>query len=159
MIIWLTLACNFSVYLSYSNVIMQRSKVYYNGSLFYPLKIKSHMLFNTTNTECSPGSYGANCLQKCGQCRGNSTCNMFDGSCPDGCSAGYIGSLCSESKYIFYDSISKFWWLIFFFQFWYGGNVSFYSPNIFNIAYAIDKCNFSTYFSYWFHGNIAIKYD
>uniref|UniRef100_A0A8W8NY65 Uncharacterized protein n=1 Tax=Magallana gigas TaxID=29159 RepID=A0A8W8NY65_MAGGI len=33
---------------------------------------------------------------KCGECRGKSPCNKINGSCPDGCSAGYIGSLCSK---------------------------------------------------------------
>lgn len=64
-------------------------------------------LFSFINVECSPGNYGINCLQKCGECRGKSPCNKINGSCPDGCSAGYIGSLCSEREY-FYDIFSDF---------------------------------------------------
>lgn len=67
-------------------------------------------LFSFINVECSQGNYGINCLQKCGECRGKSPCNKINGSCPDGCSAGYIGSLCSEREY-FYDIFSLFFCL------------------------------------------------
>ncbi|XP_052695408.1 uncharacterized protein LOC128173778 isoform X1 [Crassostrea angulata] len=76
--------------------------IYYNERLMnvsYPKKYSPFVQSNLCEVEvyeCSPGNYGINCLQKCGECRGKSPCNKINGSCPDGCSAGYIGSLCSE---------------------------------------------------------------
>lgn len=76
--------------------------IYYNERLMngsYPKEYSPFVQSNLCEVEvyeCSPGNYGINCLQKCGECRGKSPCNKINGSCPDGCSAGYIGSLCSE---------------------------------------------------------------
>uniref|UniRef100_K1QJT4 Scavenger receptor class F member 2 n=1 Tax=Magallana gigas TaxID=29159 RepID=K1QJT4_MAGGI len=76
--------------------------IYYNERLMnvsYHKKYSPYVQNNLCEVEvyeCSPGNYGINCLQKCGECRGKSPCNKINGSCPDGCSAGYIGSLCSE---------------------------------------------------------------
>lgn len=48
-------------------------------------------------TECHPGTYGPNCLQKCsGNCLNNSTCNRTNGTCDMGCGSGYTGDLCDK---------------------------------------------------------------
>ncbi|XP_052791727.1 cell death abnormality protein 1-like [Mya arenaria] len=52
---------------------------------------------DTVQMACSPGEYGQDCSSNCGHCRdGNTTCNNGNGQCPDGCTAGYKGSLCNS---------------------------------------------------------------
>lgn len=48
---------------------------------------------------CDKGSYGANCSQKCGNCRDIKQCLHSNGLCLNGCKAGYTGSLCKTRKY------------------------------------------------------------
>lgn len=50
--------------------------------------------------ECDTGRYGINCSTTCGNCHHQSQCHNIDGSCSEGCSAGYKGPLCTESKYL-----------------------------------------------------------
>lgn len=52
-------------------------------------------------TECNTGEYGINCSKSCGNCYNQSQCHNVDGSCSEGCSAGYKGSLCTDRKYYF----------------------------------------------------------
>ncbi|XP_067679825.1 receptor-type tyrosine-protein phosphatase alpha-like isoform X2 [Haliotis asinina] len=47
-------------------------------------------------TVCSIGTYGANCSEKCGQCRGSQTCHHVSGACPDGCSDGWTNHTCTQ---------------------------------------------------------------
>lgn len=56
---------------------------------------------NSINSECETGKYGINCSKSCGNCHNQSLCQNVDGSCSDGCSAGYKESLCTERKYNF----------------------------------------------------------
>ncbi|XP_052694239.1 uncharacterized protein LOC128172487 [Crassostrea angulata] len=51
--------------------------------------------------ECDTGEYGINCSKSCGNCYNQSQCHNVDGSCSEGCSAGYKGSLCIDRKYYF----------------------------------------------------------
>ncbi|XP_062600827.1 multiple epidermal growth factor-like domains protein 10 [Saccostrea cucullata] len=44
--------------------------------------------------ECNDGRYGQDCELRCGACLGNKTCHHINGSCPEGCDAGYRGDLC-----------------------------------------------------------------
>lgn len=53
------------------------------------------------NSECETGKYGVNCSKSCGNCLNQSQCQNVDGFCSEGCSAGYMGSLCTERKYYF----------------------------------------------------------
>lgn len=50
--------------------------------------------------ECGIGKYGIKCFETCGNCRNQSQCNNVNGSCSEGCSAGYKGSFCTECKCI-----------------------------------------------------------
>ena len=53
-------------------------------------------------TACQSGYYGNKCQQPCsGHCLNNLVCNNIDGTCSDGCEAGYIGKLCHACE-IFY---------------------------------------------------------
>ncbi|XP_034231279.1 phosphatidylinositol phosphatase PTPRQ-like [Thrips palmi] len=45
---------------------------------------------------CSPGRYGANCTEPCGQCSGQKVCDPFTGICPQGCSTGYVPPHCHQ---------------------------------------------------------------
>lgn len=56
---------------------------------------------NPINSECETGRYGINCSRSCGNCLKLSQCQNIDGSCSEGCSVGYKGSLCTERKYYF----------------------------------------------------------
>lgn len=48
--------------------------------------------------DCNRGSYGIACREICGQCRDVNHCLHINGTCLTGCSAGYQGTLCKESK-------------------------------------------------------------
>ena len=48
--------------------------------------------------ECMPGKYGLNCASTCGQCGDVLDCSNIDGLCQTGCSPGFHGQLCKESK-------------------------------------------------------------
>lgn len=52
-------------------------------------------------TECSDGTYGYNCVNKCsGHCLNDSSCNKQTGQCDGGCKPGYKDADCRKSKYI-----------------------------------------------------------
>nr|XP_022310810.1 secretory phospholipase A2 receptor-like isoform X2 [Crassostrea virginica] len=44
--------------------------------------------------KCSDGSYGKECQDTCGYCADQDVCHHTNGSCPNGCEAGYQGILC-----------------------------------------------------------------
>ncbi|XP_061194960.1 multiple epidermal growth factor-like domains protein 11 [Saccostrea echinata] len=48
-----------------------------------------------TPPECDNGSYRYNCLENCGACLGYKQCHHINGSCLEGCDAGYEGELCT----------------------------------------------------------------
>lgn len=45
---------------------------------------------------CDPGMCGTNCTEVCGHCD-QTNCSHIDGTCEDGCEAGYLGRLCKDS--------------------------------------------------------------
>ena len=45
---------------------------------------------------CEFGKYGQNCSETCGKCFEN-TCNHINGTCADGCAAGFMTNLCKTS--------------------------------------------------------------
>lgn len=48
---------------------------------------------------CENEMYGVNCKYHCsGHCLNNGTCNFITGFCNNGCSFGYLGDMCNESK-------------------------------------------------------------
>ena len=55
--------------------------------------------FCSCQTECTDGMYGPNCQMPCGNCANSAVCDKINGSCPDGCMAGYQEPLCVEGKY------------------------------------------------------------
>ncbi|KAI0230738.1 Receptor-type tyrosine-protein phosphatase mu [Lamellibrachia satsuma] len=46
------------------------------------------------NISCKNESYGVNCLENCGQCKGNSACVATNGHCTNGCKDWYISDVC-----------------------------------------------------------------
>lgn len=49
--------------------------------------------------ECDKGSYGIECNEICGQCRDVNECSNINGTCFNGCGAGFNGDLCKTRKY------------------------------------------------------------
>lgn len=48
---------------------------------------------------CENEMYGVNCKYHCsGHCLNNGTCNFITGFCNNGCSFGYLGDMCNESR-------------------------------------------------------------
>ena len=45
---------------------------------------------------CENGMYGQNCSETCGNCF-ESTCNNVNGTCAEGCEAGFMKNLCKTS--------------------------------------------------------------
>lgn len=56
-------------------------------------------IFDIFNIECDRGSYGANCNETCGHCRYENPCFNVNGTCVNGCDAGYTGHLCKTREY------------------------------------------------------------
>ena len=55
-------------------------------------------------TECKDGFYGLACTSACGKCK-NLPCDKDDGEClAGGCTAGYHGVKCQQSKSVWYCS-------------------------------------------------------
>lgn len=57
-------------------------------------------MFNVI-TACAAGTFGWNCLEKCGKCRGGAACDRVTGLCPADCEDGYMGTIetnCSMGK-------------------------------------------------------------
>jgi hypothetical protein len=50
------------------------------------------------DTECNGGKYGNNCSSQCGACLDYTQCHHVNGSCLQGCDAGYKGELCKTGK-------------------------------------------------------------
>lgn len=51
---------------------------------------------------CENEMHGINCKYHCsGHCLNNGTCNFITGFCNNGCSVGYLGDMCNESKKFF----------------------------------------------------------
>lgn len=51
---------------------------------------------------CSIGKYGINCSQTCGHCFNNPACHHENGTCTQGCAAGYQTHKCNTSKWYAY---------------------------------------------------------
>lgn len=47
---------------------------------------------------CGKGKYGINCSQTCGHCFNNTACHHENGTCQQGCAAGYKTHKCNTSK-------------------------------------------------------------
>ncbi|XP_062568075.1 multiple epidermal growth factor-like domains protein 6 [Saccostrea cucullata] len=50
------------------------------------------------NQACDNGTFGYHCIHTCsGNCAGGSTCTKADGTCPRGCTDGWINERCNET--------------------------------------------------------------
>lgn len=47
---------------------------------------------------CGEGRFGPQCSFLCGHCLGGVVCDHVNGSCPAGCSKGWHGRYCNQSK-------------------------------------------------------------
>ena len=64
---------------------------------------------------CSPGRYGQDCAETCGNCFNNTICLPEAGRCQDGCIVGYQGIVCKDSSYFSW-SLSLFSFFISFYR-------------------------------------------
>ena len=44
---------------------------------------------------CEDGSYGTNCQDQCGQCKTNTICDRYNGTCHDGCQIWWTDTKCN----------------------------------------------------------------
>lgn len=49
-------------------------------------------------TACLNNTYGAGCLEICGQCLSEQQCNHINGTCTIGCEPGYYSDQCKIGK-------------------------------------------------------------
>ena len=79
---------------------MKKVKNKYVGNFGIPAQNRSKYNFMLLiSTVCPVGQYGINCSYNCsGHCAGSSSslCYHSDGSCRDGCVAGWTGSVCDQ---------------------------------------------------------------
>lgn len=69
------------------------------------------MFFKNLIVACPKGTFGQNCLKTCGNCLHNTTCNHENGTCPNGCDAGFKGQYCSTRR--FSNTLFMFFWAAF----------------------------------------------
>lgn len=50
------------------------------------------------SVECGGSTYGTECNELCGHCVNNETCYHVNGSCANGCAAGWENDVCKKSK-------------------------------------------------------------
>ena len=57
-------------------------------------------MYNPRNcfVACDNGTYGQDCNNTCGFCRDQEVCDHSNGTCFNGCDAGYAGESCMASK-------------------------------------------------------------
>lgn len=75
------------------------NKIYVTHRLH--VKLQTVDAFFIIHTVCQNGKFGSNCLQSCGKCKGGSRCHHVNGSCFNGCSPGYNGTLCMDGMVLF----------------------------------------------------------
>ena len=51
--------------------------------------------------ECETSKYGKDCKNSCGHCVNNDNCNHVNGSCANGCAAGWENDICNKGKLMF----------------------------------------------------------
>jgi hypothetical protein len=49
-----------------------------------------------SNAGCDTLTFGSNCQLTCGHCFNGEICDHVDGTCHNGCAAGWIGTLCDQ---------------------------------------------------------------
>ena len=49
-------------------------------------------------SDCKPGTYGTSCIQQCGNCADNVTCDIKTGQCPGNCEPGWYPPMCNRCK-------------------------------------------------------------
>lgn len=48
--------------------------------------------------ECNDRKYGDGCQRKCGFCLNMTQCDHVNGTCSQGCEAGYQGQMCEQGQ-------------------------------------------------------------
>lgn len=59
----------------------------------------STCFFPSLYSACPGGLYGQYCSKSCGNCLQNTTCTHGNGTCLDGCDAGYKGKYCTTRRF------------------------------------------------------------
>lgn len=60
---------------------------------------RSYFFFKIS-VECGGSTYGTDCNESCGHCVNNETCYHVNGSCANGCAAGWENDVCKKSKHL-----------------------------------------------------------
>lgn len=58
------------------------------------------LCFSYISVECGGSTYGTECNKSCGHCVNNETCYHVNGSCANGCAAGWENDVCKKSKHL-----------------------------------------------------------
>ena len=72
-----------------------QTKNSHSSSFFFKLHACNQNNVSTTLTvECTNNTYGQDCLYACGSCTQLEQCDVLNGSCSNGCDAGFMGDKC-----------------------------------------------------------------
>lgn len=64
---------------------------------YFKNKYSKYMFFcSKMYLECNQGTYGKDCLHRCGSCINQTNCHYVNGTCFEGCGPGYLGDKCVE---------------------------------------------------------------
>ena len=55
--------------------------------------------FHSIYVECDNNTFGVNCTGVCENCLGKEQCHYINGSCLNGCDAGFNGLKCDQGNY------------------------------------------------------------
>ena len=61
---------------------------------------QTYQIHDLLPTECDGGLFGNHCNKSCGKCHNDEQCHHVNGSCLNGCRAGYHGVTCTKGKHI-----------------------------------------------------------
>lgn len=80
------------------SVLLTLASVCFTGGFFFSRCICKTFFFK----DCDKGMYGHECNETCGHCDDVDRCSPINGTCLNGCDAGYLGDFCNASEFNIY---------------------------------------------------------
>lgn len=80
--------------------IEHHTNVFGVDNLIFNIAVYMNNLKISFTTVCDNNMFGQGCANRCGHCRNAMHCSHVNGSCLNGCDAGYKGNYCKEGIYL-----------------------------------------------------------
>lgn len=69
-----------------------------HNSTYQYIHWKKNAIESKTVLECDDFTYGRDCQYTCGNCFDGNVCHHGNGTCSNGCAAGYVGDKCQKGR-------------------------------------------------------------